>query len=38
MLMFLISIGLYGQGTEWEVYLIDVVELRFNRNDHFNFI
>ena len=27
----------YGEGSEWEVYLIDVIEFRFNRNDHCNF-
>ena len=28
----------HGEGTEWEAYLIDEIEFRFNRNDHFNFI
>ena len=28
----------YGEGTAWQVYLRDVIEFRFNRNDNCNFL
>ena len=37
MLMFLKREEIMVKGGEWEVYLIDVIEFRFNRNDHCNF-
>ena len=28
----------YREGTEWQVYLRDLIEFRFNRNDNCNFV
>ena len=28
----------YDEETKWKIYLIDVIEFRFNRNDYCNFV